>query len=179
MDRDSRESGQATVMVALAMVGILGFTSLAIDVGMLFHTKRTLQTAADAAAVAGASEYPYTNATGVQNAAYAASSANGMTNGSNGVTVTVNNPPKGGSHTGAGNVEVIVTQNAGTFLMGLFGKSSVPVAARAVAYKGAPSNACLYVMAPSGARMPCNCRVRSTYPLRTAASSLTRTIRML
>jgi len=36
------------------MVILLGFTALAVDIGYLYSTQRRMQTAADAAAVAGA-----------------------------------------------------------------------------------------------------------------------------
>lgn len=47
------ESGQVLVIVALSLVVLLGFTALAIDVGMMMHKRAQLQKAADAAALAG------------------------------------------------------------------------------------------------------------------------------
>ncbi|MGB9641068.1 MAG: pilus assembly protein TadG-related protein, partial [Anaerolineales bacterium] len=49
-----QEKGQAIVLIALAMVVLLGFTALAIDGGMLYSDRRHAQNAADAAALAGA-----------------------------------------------------------------------------------------------------------------------------
>lgn len=48
------EKGQIVVLLALAIVGLLGFTALAIDVGMVFSDRRYAQNAADASALAGA-----------------------------------------------------------------------------------------------------------------------------
>jgi len=52
------ERGQALVLAALAMVVILGFAAMAIDVGYWFSQKREVQKAVDAAALAGAQELP-------------------------------------------------------------------------------------------------------------------------
>jgi Flp pilus assembly protein TadG len=51
--------GQALVTMAVALIALLGFGALAIDVGMMFLAKGELQNAADAAALAGAQEFYY------------------------------------------------------------------------------------------------------------------------
>lgn len=48
------ERGQVMVLLVLAMVGLLAFTALALDGGMVYSDRRTAQNAADAAALAGA-----------------------------------------------------------------------------------------------------------------------------
>src|SRR6516164_3968761 len=53
------DEGQALVTVALALTVLLGFTGLAVDMGVLRYEKRLQQTAADAAAIAGASNLPF------------------------------------------------------------------------------------------------------------------------
>jgi Flp pilus assembly protein TadG len=145
------ERGQATVIVALSLLVLLGFVGFGVDVGLLFHAKRTMQTAADAAAIAGADDEFYAKGSGSA-AAKAAATANGYTDGTNGTTVTPNSPPLSGVHTGpawASAVEVIVSQPQKTLFMALFGFSSVPVSARAVAVKGAVSKGCIYVLSPN------------------------------
>jgi hypothetical protein len=119
-------------------------------VGALLHTKRNLQIVADSAAVAGASELNYsTKYSDISAAAQNAATQNGVTNGSNGATVTVNNPVTDGYHQGAGYVEVIVSQQRPAIFMGLFGWGSMTVNARAVATNGASTEGCGYVMDPS------------------------------
>jgi Flp pilus assembly protein TadG len=54
-----QETGQALVLAAFVMVVVLGFAAVAIDVGLFLHERRELQKAADAAALAGAQELPY------------------------------------------------------------------------------------------------------------------------
>jgi Flp pilus assembly protein TadG len=51
---NNREHGQTIVILALALIGLLGFTGLAVDGGMAFNQRRLAQSAADAAALAGA-----------------------------------------------------------------------------------------------------------------------------
>jgi Putative Flp pilus-assembly TadE/G-like len=145
--RNKSEKGQAIVVMAFALVGLLAFMALAVDVGFLRYEKRLLQTAADAAAIAGAAELSYGDVT---SAADSDSAANGFTNGSNGVTVAVNNPPLSGPHVSDSNyVEAIVSRTAPTFFAKAFGVSSTQITARAVAHLGSSSN-CIYALAPSG-----------------------------
>jgi Flp pilus assembly protein TadG len=49
-----KEHGQILIIVVLALIALLGFTSLAIDGGMVYSDRRQAQNAADAASLAGA-----------------------------------------------------------------------------------------------------------------------------
>lgn len=49
------EKGQASVLLALAFIVLLGFTALAIDGGMVYANRRHMQNATDAASLAGGS----------------------------------------------------------------------------------------------------------------------------
>ena len=51
-----RSTGQAIVIMALAMVGICGMLALAIDAGRLYFQRRLMQDAVDAGALAGAQD---------------------------------------------------------------------------------------------------------------------------
>src|ERR1700758_366242 len=53
--RRNKQAGQALVLTSTALVVLMGFVGLGIDMGMLRYQKRLQQTAADAAAIAGAS----------------------------------------------------------------------------------------------------------------------------
>lgn len=142
------ESGQAMIFSLLAMTVLFGFIGFAVDVGVLLHSKRTMQTAADSAAIAAALEYNYADMT---TAAQDAAAQNGVTIGANGGAVTVNTPPQYGSYAGqAGYVEAIVSQNQPTGFMGMISRlTSMTVTARAVATNGA-SKGCIYTLGPSG-----------------------------
>jgi Flp pilus assembly protein TadG len=152
------EDGQTLVLTALCMTAMLGFMALAIDVGILFRSKRNMQIAADSAAVAAALDYYYNNATAAnplthaQAAGQTAATANGVTNGTNG-TVSLNCHPSSGPKSVAtgcnGYFEAIVTQPNSTFFMGMFGTTSVNVSARAVAGTPVTSDACIWIMDPT------------------------------
>jgi len=166
MNGRKSDGGQALVMTLLAMPFVCGILGLAIDVGYLEHIKRQMQTAADAAALAGASEIPYLGSdTGVtvSSAALAVAQSNGYASSA----VTVNNPPQFGPNTGSGTcdigsasapscyVEVIVSQSQPTYFSAVFGLTSVTVRARAVAAVKS-GQGCIYAMDPSGTGLRMN-----------------------
>ena len=145
------ERGQTTIIMGLCIFCLCGMAGFAVDVGTLFRDKRMLQAAADAGAIAGAAALRFltVDSTTLTAVVDAATAQNGMTNGSNGVTVTVNNPPASGSHSGSGYVEVIVSQAAPTYFMKLFHLTSITVSARSVAGNG-PGSGCIYTLDTSG-----------------------------
>ena len=148
MKKRESERGQALVLAALCMVTLLGFASLATDVGLLFRARRNMQIAADAAASAAALDYLYYHSTtSAATAGQSAAAANGVTNGSNGAVVTINTPPASGPNTGStGFFEAIVSTPNTVFLMPVIsGSNSVTVAARAVAGTPSASTACIYI----------------------------------
>jgi Flp pilus assembly protein TadG len=126
---------------------MLGMAALSVDVGVMFNAKRSLQTAADAGAIAGAAEFNYSDVTV---AAKAATAQNGMTDGSGGVTITVNNPPSSGGNTANSTaVEVIAAKSVPTIFMKIFGLNTMTVKARAVAALG-PGTGCIFTLDTSG-----------------------------
>jgi Flp pilus assembly protein TadG len=58
LTRSREESGQVFVFVAFILVCLVGMAALVVDVGSWYQAQRKLQTAADAAALAGAQELP-------------------------------------------------------------------------------------------------------------------------
>jgi Putative Flp pilus-assembly TadE/G-like len=146
---DRRGFVLVTMIVSLAVV--LAFTGLAIDVGYQQYMKIRMQTAADAAALGGARELAASGNANLVSAAQGDAATNGFTNGSNSVTVTVNNPPSTGYSTSDSTaVEVIISQSVPTFFMQVLGFSSGTVRARAVARtESASSGACFYTLDPT------------------------------
>jgi hypothetical protein len=92
-----KQRGQILPLVGLMLVVLMGFAGLAVDLGYVQFQQRQQQSAADAAAVAGAQALIYkdscSDSTDATTAADNDSSANGYTNGSGGVTVTVTLAP--------------------------------------------------------------------------------------
>jgi len=78
------ESGQAMVLVAVALVALLGAAALTVDVGYAYFTQRSLQASADASALAGAQ--------GLPNTAAATSLANQYSGSAGGKNVRANLP---------------------------------------------------------------------------------------
>ncbi|MGH9466967.1 MAG: DUF192 domain-containing protein [Terriglobales bacterium] len=144
--RRRRDSGQTMVVFVLFLAVLLGVAALSADVGVVRVEQTSLQTVADAAALAGAAEIPYGDVT---TAAQAAAALNQFSDGAGGNTLTVNNPPAAGPHAGDSQyVEVIATHTLNTYFAGLFGVGSLAPAARAVAHLG-NGTGCLYALSPS------------------------------
>jgi len=171
------DEGQALVLTALGLLVLLLMAGLGVDVGYLRYQKQQMQKAADAAALAGASAKLYGGnyvAAGKND-----SKANGFTDGTNGITVAINNPPTKlpfSTAPDAGNyVEAIVSQAQPTFFMRVGGFNSVNVASTAVASSAVSAPGCLYVMDPNAAaaytavggaqiRAACGLQIDSTNP---------------
>ncbi len=136
------ETGVTAVVIGLSMTALMGFAGLAVDAGSWYSDKRTAQGAVDSAAYSAAVDYATgDSATGVTAAAKAIAAQYGLTDGSRGVTVTVNQPPSSGSHTAtAGAVEVIVHKAESLFLASLY-MNSAAITARAVAVAGSGGGA--------------------------------------
>jgi Flp pilus assembly protein TadG len=151
-----RPSGQVFLLVSIALVVLVGMAALAVDVGNLWTTRRLMQSAADAGAVAGADEIAIGgSSTAITAAARDASSHNGFAHGgtrvgtSNTITVAVHNPPTSGPFAANSNaVQVDVSQTQPTYFMKVLGWSSVPVSTTAVAVT-LGSGSCVYSLDPT------------------------------
>lgn len=113
------QSGQALVLLAIAMMAMLFAIGLAVDAGQLFVARRTAQDAADAAAYAGAVVlFQEGTPAQAQAAAVDEATTNGYTNGVNGVSVTARHIPLTGAYAGSPlHVEVIITTPVQTALV--------------------------------------------------------------
>ncbi len=147
--------GQVFVTVSLALVALMGISSLAVDVGHLWTTRRLMQNAADAAAMAGADEVAIGGSKSqVKAAAQAASAQNGFTDdsrtfaSSSHVSVAVYQPPQSGPYATSPNaVQVIVSQTQPTYFIRVLGWQSVPVSTVAVGLT-VSGGSCVYALDP-------------------------------
>ncbi|HET6879334.1 MAG TPA: pilus assembly protein TadG-related protein [Pirellulales bacterium] len=146
--------GATVVLVAVCLIAIVGVVALAIDGGVLFDKRRSVQAAADAAALAAADDLfkNYNTNQGVDKngtakaSALSTAKANGFDNGGTTNTVTVNIPPASGFAAGQTcYAEVIIQFNQQRSFSAIFGAGTVPVQARAVAY-GHPSPNGMYIL---------------------------------
>ncbi len=159
------------VLIVISLAVLIAIVGLANDIGYAWRAKLKMQSAADAAAVAGADALFMGGGVSPAAAAQAVATQNGFTNGSgtainsNPVTVTVNNPPSSGPNSGNANaVEVVVSQPQPTYFLAAVGFGSLPVSARAVAAVNSSAN-CMYALNPtaSGAlSMGSNSTINST-----------------
>src|SRR5687767_324529 len=94
------ERGQAIVLLALALVGLLGFAAVALDGGNIYTEQRRAQSAADNAALAAAFQYMsvITNTATLSNTALANANVNGYDNNGTSNKVTFHRPPLNGAY---------------------------------------------------------------------------------
>ena len=153
-----RRRGMVATLVCLVLVTLLGLTALAVDGGLMQDSKRRVQAAADAAALAAATKlYQNYNAIttsnpdpggGAVSAAQTSAATNGFANtgkviavnddgspsNGTGSVVTVNIPPKSGPFTGMLDyAEVIITYFQPRYFSTVYGTQKIPITARAVA----------------------------------------------
>jgi Flp pilus assembly protein TadG len=134
-------AGAAAVTIAISFTGIAGLAGLGTEVANWYFTERSIQGATDAAAHTGATALMVSATSAAAKTEAKSVAANfGFSSGS-GATVTVNNPPASGSHTGDNSaVEVIISQPMTLMLSGLFVSSAPTLQARSVALKPAQTN---------------------------------------
>ncbi|MDX6534202.1 MAG: hypothetical protein QOF68_1946 [Gaiellales bacterium] len=127
-DRGARERGQTLVLITVFMMSLLGAAALAVDVGQFYLTKRAVQAAADASALAGASQLPVSQsaATTAANAMYA---KNGKA--SDGVSVSIAT-----KNTASDSVKVTATRATPGYFAKAFGIASANIQATATATIG-------------------------------------------
>lgn len=139
-----REHGAIAVMFALMLPVIVGFIGLGVDVGLWYVERRTIQTAADAAAVSAMYEK---DAGGASSDMTSAATTDATKNGYDATkdTITVNNPPTAGAYIGdSGYVEVYITRPLNSFLSEIILDTPPSATARAVAgITGANLEACV------------------------------------
>lgn len=146
------EHGQTIIVAGLMMVPLIGSVGVALDYGYGALEQRQAQAAADAAALSGTIDLPSYPAL-VQGNAVTVATANGFTDGVDGVTVTATNPPTTGPRTGdLKSVEVNITKVLNTRFMRVLNVNTMTISARAVATTAGAAFPCgIYVLNPSAA----------------------------
>ena len=141
-------SGASAIMIGLAMTAMIGFAGLGTEVGAWYLTKRSMQGAADASVFSAATGYVYgENSTQFRTEAKSVAANYGFVDGTNGVTVTINNPPATGAYTANPlAIEVIIQEPQTRLISSLFLASNPTVKTRAVAIAGAPGTGCVLTL---------------------------------
>ncbi|HYB92012.1 MAG TPA: pilus assembly protein TadG-related protein [Candidatus Binataceae bacterium] len=142
-------SGQAVVLATASIVVLIGFAALAVDIGMFYATRRRMQSAADAAAIAGAGALLGSSsvAAGYATAAQDVAKLDGFQNSQNGITVTATKVSCPGASSQQC-VQVNVSQAVPTYFLRALGYSTMNVSTQAIA-GGVNSSGCVYALDPT------------------------------
>jgi Flp pilus assembly protein TadG len=110
--RLGRDRSGSVVSFLVVIPVLMGAAAVGIETGQLYRTKRQMQGAADAAALAGSVDRTAgKNLTTITSTARYEAQRNGFQNGVGSISVTVNAPPTSGTNIAtAGAVEVIITK---------------------------------------------------------------------
>ncbi|HET9159303.1 MAG TPA: pilus assembly protein TadG-related protein, partial [Caulobacteraceae bacterium] len=142
------ERGNIAILFALMLPLVVGGAAFGVETTYWYLTRLQMQTAADAAAMAGAMDARSGFTTTINTTATKAATDNGWS--STGGTITVNYPPTTGS-SGPNAVEVILTGTAQRFFTSVFTTTPVSVRTRAVAKYTTAGSACVLALDPSAA----------------------------
>jgi hypothetical protein len=148
------ETGQVLVLAVLGLTVLMLAAGLSIDMGYLRYQRRLMQTAADSAAIAAATQL----GGDFQDAATSAAGLNGFSPSS----VAANQvpcPPYGKSNNC---IQVTVSQSEPTFFMRIVGNNSVTVSAVAIA-KQIPGLGCMYALSNAGDAIKVGYYINQTY----------------
>jgi hypothetical protein len=155
------ERGQAIVLFAVALIGLLGFSALAFDGGNIYVEQRRTQAAADNAALAAAYQLMQgvTSTVQLQNAVLATASANSYNNDQHQNWVSFYHPPASGPYTGNANyVQVAITETVPTALAQLVYGGPWQVSVQAVAKGRQGTREILYAGQALMAVSPTSCQ---------------------
>jgi hypothetical protein len=141
--KDRQERGQAILLMAVAMIGMLGFAAVALDGGNIYAEQRRAQSAADNAVLAAAYQYMQgiTVSSTISNAAIANASSNDYDNNSTSNWVQFYRPPIMGAYAGDNAyMQVVITERVPTALAHLVyqGPFQLTVSSIAYAKRGGP-----------------------------------------
>lgn len=145
----SSEGGQALVIIAIAMIGLVAMTGLAVDGSRAFSDRRHAQNAADTAALAGA--LAKVRGQDIVSTAQSRAASNGFNNDGSQNTVVVNTPPAAGcdgiNGPYAGNneyVQVIIRATTDTLFASVVGIEKLDNCVEAITRAQPPTIALLF-----------------------------------
>lgn len=139
------QSGAYLIIAGLLMPVLVGFVGFGTDATLWYYKHRTMQDAADSAALSAATAYS-NGINDVTAQANAVASSYGYVTGTKNATVTVNKPPLSGPNVAKPDaIEVIVQQPQNRLFSALFGSGPANVLGRAVA-EGKAGTGCVLAL---------------------------------
>ena len=147
---NKKQRGFIIPLASISLLALIAMVGFALDTGKVYSDYRLAQTAADAAALAGAFEKFNSRESTIATAANSEAATNGFTHGIDGITITINNPPTSGYYQGDfDSVEVIINQSTTTFFLPVLGINTIDSTVRAVANGNTASGKnCVFVLDP-------------------------------
>lgn len=132
----SSERGQAIILIVFAIIGMMGFAAMAVDVGHVYSERRRAQNAADAAAYAAAFQaVSGGNQAKIVQAGIDSAIANGFTADETNTIVEVNRPPVSGPYQDQdAYIQVLITQQVKMHFARVFYGGEENLTVEAVAY---------------------------------------------
>jgi Flp pilus assembly protein TadG len=144
------DRGNVALLFALMLPMVIGGAALGVETTYWYLTRLQMQSAADAAAIAGAMEKRSGGTiAGTTVVAKKAATDNGYSDAMG--TIVVNTPPTSGT-AGTRAVEVIINAKSERFFTAYFTKTDVVVKARAVAKYTPAGNACVLALSYTASR---------------------------
>lgn len=139
------DKGSYALITAVLLPAFIGTIGLGTEAGLWYFKHLSMQEASDSAALSAAVAYDTNNSiSNLRTEADGVAASYNFVPGSNGTTLTVNFPPKSGSHIStAGAIEVIITQPQSRIFSTLWSTAVVNVTARAVAVAGNNGLGCI------------------------------------
>jgi len=136
MKRQSSERGQAIILIVFAIIGMMGFAAMAVDLGHVYSERRRAQNAADAAAYAAAFQaVSGANQAKIIEAGINSAIANGFTSDGASTIVEVNRPPVSGTYKDEEDyIQVLITQHVEMHFARVFYGGEEYLTVEAVAY---------------------------------------------
>jgi hypothetical protein len=149
-------AGGISVMYALTLPVLLGSTGLGVEIAYRYVSKRSLQSAADAAAVAAALELTASNKSNMKDQALASAMQNGFTNAA-GTDLKIHNPPISGAYLGDKTaVEAVLDIDQDPMFSAVFQDGPITIEARAVARQAPGGDACILALNKTAKRAVTN-----------------------
>jgi hypothetical protein len=145
-----RRRGSVAIQIGLMMIVVLGVVALGTEITFLMFKHRQMQSAADSAALGGATALGTGFPADFVLQARAIAASAGFVHGVDAATVAVNHPPTIGALAGDPSaVEVFVAQPQTLGMISLFRSGLFDVGARAVAILGNTSLYCILALDPA------------------------------
>ncbi|HEV2551364.1 MAG TPA: Tad domain-containing protein [Stellaceae bacterium] len=140
------ESGATAMIVGLGATMLVGFAGIGTEMGVWYFNHRNLQNATDSAAMSAETAI-YQGSVNYAAEAKGTAARYGFVDGTGGVTVTVNRPPKSGAFVGnADDVEVIISEPQARLFTAMFSNKAIAQTARSVAQIKTNGNGCVVTL---------------------------------